>query len=138
MKSIKYSPRSYFFTEPDKLELIDNSPAERHAEDSFGPVIGENGVSTQYRLTSWVRATDATERIKVFAITRGRVLVVPCGNNRINIIQRVEKDIDASLPIRYIIYRGLAAAGFIDGDKVAGQLYTAEQDVDCISWNKRQ
>ena len=111
--AIRYSPRSYFFTEHDKIADADG---QFYADDAFGPVSGSE--TSKYRLTSWVRAKNPSEKVKVFAVTRGRILIVPCGDGKVNLVQRVGRSIDPSFPLRYIIYRGIDASDLIGGDKL--------------------
>ena len=70
MSNTKYQPISHFFVDHTSLS---EANATNEATDAFGPV--KDHEATKYRTTSFVRGT--TMPIKVFAICKGRVLILP-------------------------------------------------------------
>lgn len=104
-----YNPRSYFFTELSKL-------ADSSGTEGFGPVNGSE--STQFRITSKVKATNPNDLVKLYAISGGSMLIQPQDNDntKINIIIKPSKNNYAPLKIKYFIYRGVNKSDYFTGD----------------------
>lgn len=108
----EYKPSSCFFADYTKLATA-STAIETIKLDSFGPVpTGLDSAnkliysSSQYRTTSFVRATDATP-VKVLAVCAGRILIQPStASGKVNIIL-IPKDGISSLRIKYFVYRNV-------------------------------
>ena len=116
MATSKYKPQSYFFVDHTALRSVNDNDTNESV-DAFGPVVGFP--TTKYRTTSFVRASDSTASVKVFAICAGRVLIQPTsgsGNEtKVNLILKPETNY-APLKIKYFIYRGVNKADLILND----------------------
>jgi len=121
-----YNPNSYFFVDYSALATASTTP-EIVISDSFGPVPSGDGTTystTQYCTTSFVRATDSTTPVKVFAICEGDILILPCYrlntttnanelvSDKVNLILK-PKDCYAPLKIKYFVYRGVNKSDLI-------------------------
>ena len=100
----------FFFTEPNNLE------EKQEANQAFG-VIDENN----YRLGNLF---TLTAKSKLFAITRGKVLVQPTTghSDKVNIILKPEEQPNLNFPkVEYFIYKGVEKSSLISGTQVASR-----------------
>ncbi|WP_183573834.1 hypothetical protein HDF18_08450 [Mucilaginibacter sp. X5P1] len=100
----KFTPNSFFFTDPTALTQT--------AAQAFGPVSEDI-----YRLTSKFSFSADTD---AFAICTGVVLVQPQTGNSglVNLILRPFKQPITGFNIKYFVYRGLNVGDFFDGSNV--------------------
>ncbi len=104
--------KSFFFTEPDKVEQSTNL-SDSHA---FGPM-GTTDVqkAASFRLGAKMKLKAEVPNAKAFAICSGNVLLQPQSGNssKVNLILRPMVQPFNAMPIKYFIYRGLDKADFL-------------------------
>lgn len=98
--------RSFFFTEPDKVE--------QSVDQAFGPM--EPNPEQKFRLGAKMSIKAPFTFAKVFAICTGNVLIQPQeGNpNKVNLILRPLIQPFNGMPVKFFIYRGLDKAGILE------------------------
>ncbi len=129
MLTKKFEPTSYFFVDHTKLKNADTTIAN----DAFGPVNGNT--DSQYRTTSFVQANNTSEKVDVFAICDGQLLIQPMegSTDKVNLILKPNKNSDyAPLKIKYFIYRGVTKNDFIIPGKDENS-----KDIDLINKNSK-
>jgi hypothetical protein len=119
MKTDKYSPNSYFFTDPAALSQT--------AEQVFGPVSDD-----EYRVTTKFSFTANT---MAYAICKSIVLIQPqTGNSsKVNLILRPFSQPIQGINIKYFIYRGLNKADFFNTDQVIAATGTTSAFINKIT-----
>ena len=112
--SNKYSPSSFFFVDNTNLTTADTANS---GTDAFGPI--SNGATppnyTKFRTTSKIRTTART---KVFAICKGRILILENKANpttKVNLVLKPDTATYAPLKIKYFVYRNVDRVDLLDG-----------------------
>jgi hypothetical protein len=132
-----YNPNSHFFVDYLKLadpvvgdytitkdqndvETITTNTEGNYDKDAFGPVKVKSDYynnTNKFRTTSFVRAINITDKVDVFAICDGDLLILEqegVGNeNKINIVLKPRVSF-APLNIKYFIYRGVNKDSLFD------------------------
>ena len=126
-----YNPNSHFFVDYTKLA---DPISSNYINDAFGPVknsIEFTTATNEYRTTSFVRAINPTENVKVFAICDGEVLIIQqtgVGNeDKINIILKPSQSY-SPLKIKYFIYRGINKAALFNNELHLNKIIEDEPD----------
>ena len=124
-----YNPNSHFFVDYTKLA---DPISSNYINDAFGPVknsIEFTTATNEYRTTSFVRAKNTTDKVKVFAICDGEVLIVQQTDNpdKLNIILKPSQSY-APLKIKYFIYRGVNKDFLFDSNLNLNKVIEDEPD----------
>ncbi len=124
-----YNPNSHFFVDYTKLA---DPISSNYINDAFGPVknsIEFTTATNEYRTTSFVRANNTTDKVKVFAICDGEVLIVQQTDNpdKLNIILKPSQSY-APLKIKYFIYRGVNKDFLFDANLNLNKVIEDESD----------
>jgi hypothetical protein len=107
--------KSFFFTEPDKVEQSTNL-SDSHAFGPMGTTDEEKAAS--FRLGAKMKLKAGVPNAKAFAICSGNVLLQPqTGNSaKVNLILRPMVQPFNAMPVKYFIYRGLDKADFLSDE----------------------